>query len=256
MHKPLIFLMFLPTVAWALEDPCGSLLAVLNRPTVSDSVCVVKPGKIIIEAGTQYQDTYPHHGHSINLPEIQLRLGLPYSTEFTVLPPNYISPQGFDGGYGATVAGIKHQFVTHGKWTSAIEGLITFPTGADNLGSDGTGFALNKLVNYDVTDALAVELMVGVSTATLSTQAGGDRYTSFNPDLVISWLFTQSLQGYAEFYGQTKTAPHQGSGFNADAGIQYLPTDYIELDIEYGQRLSGELGYFSRYIGAGAGIRF
>jgi opacity protein-like surface antigen len=254
-----LFSLMLPTLCLGeppINDPCDNFLSVLNRPTVADSVCVVKPGKVIIELGTQYQDLYPGNNHGINFPDSQFRFGLPGSNEFTLLPPNYIRYNGEISGYTATVLGLKHQFPNENNLNYTVEGIFTLPTGDRNFGSDGLGVALNGIVNYGFTAAFSVAMMVGITSETTSSNAGGDRFTSFNPDLVFSWQVNDNLQIYAETYGETKTAPHAGSGFNADAGIQYLPSPNIELDIEYGQRLSGELGGFAHYLGAGGGIRF
>lgn len=238
------------------DDSCSSLLALINRPTVGDSVCVVKSGQIMIEGGYLYFDSYPNQGHGQNYPELQLRFGLPASTEFTLLPPNYIDLNGGPSGTTATVMGVKHQFQNTGHFLYSAEGIFTLPTGSDEYGSDGLGAAANVILNYSFNSAFSISGMFGVITETTSTNSGGERYYSFNPDLVFAWQFTKSFQWYSEFYGRTKTSPDQGSGFNMDTGFQYLPTPNIELDIEYGQRLSGELGGFARYIGAGGAIRF
>jgi opacity protein-like surface antigen len=262
--KHALFLLLLwPILSWAdavADDPCASLLAVLNRPTVADSVCVVKPWKFIAEMGTQYQNTYPDQGDLMNFPEAQLRLGLPGSNEITVLPPNYIDVFGSDAsaqsGFGATVVGFKHQFPNVAKWSYSAEGIFTLPSGSDALGSDGLGFAVNGIVNYSFTDIFSLALMLGYTTETTSTNDGGGRYSSVNPDLVFAAQTSQDLQFYLEVYGQSKTAPDQSSGYNVDGGIQYLPWENIELDLEYGQRISGELAGFANYVGAGAGFQF
>ena len=93
--------------------------------------------------------------------------------------------------------------------------------------------------------------MLGFATQTTSVDAGGERFNSFNPDFLVSWQTSSNFQLYAEFYGQTKTSPENSDGYNADGGFQYLLTENIEIDIEYGVRLAGELGGFSHYFGAG-----
>jgi hypothetical protein len=257
--KWILLLLFLPSLSLAdpaTDDNCANLLAVLNRPTVSDSVCVVKPGQTIVELGTQYVNSYPNSGHSWNYPEMQVRFGLPGSNEFTFLAPNYIDTLNGEQGFTPWVVGGKHQFPAAGKWQYTVETYITTPTGDSDFGSQDWGLALLGIVNYNITDVFSVEFQLGLTTETTAISSGGERYNSINPDLVLAWQWFKSLQLYAEFYGQTQTAPGQGSGFNADAGIQYLPVDNIELDLEYGQRLSGELGNLARYIGAGVGLRF
>lgn len=97
--------------------------------------------------------------------------------------------------------------------------------------------------------------MFGVSSQTQAINDGGKRYTSVNPDLVLSWT-KEKISVYGEIYGQSKTGPQNGSGFNADAGILYLIRKNIVIDLEAGHRLSGVLGGFSHYVGTGISIQF
>ncbi|MFA6036729.1 MAG: transporter [Legionellales bacterium] len=258
LYKKLFFIALLPNIAWAetpLADPCASLLAVLNRPTVADSSCVVKSGKVVIEMGTQYKELYLSDGHEYNYPEAQLRFGLPEGNEFTILTPNYISSQHLSG-YTATTLGLKHQFVPIGPLVYTAESLFTLPSGDHNFGSEGLGVAVNAIVSYDFTATLSTTIMLGYSSQTTAYNNGGEQYSSFNPDLVITWQPLQSLQFYAEVYGQTKTGPEESAGYNTDAGIQYLFTKNIEVDFGFGQRLSGTLDDFSHYLSAGGAVSF
>lgn len=265
MLKKYGFLLLFPAVCYAdtrLADPCASLLALLNRPTVADSVCVVKDGEKIIEAGAQYANAYPHDGHIILLPQMQSRFGLPYSLEFTFLPSSYVyeysaSDSDHHGsGYTATTLGMKYQFPDNGRWIYAAESLVTLPMGDADFGSEGFGVTVNGIVEYIFDSNLSLTFMFGIASLTAPSNQGGGRFTTVNPDLVFAWQPLSYLQFYAEIYGQSKTAPNHASGFNGDLGIQYLVLDYIEIDLEYGQRFSGELGGFSSYVGAGGGVMF
>lgn len=263
MHKTYRYLIFfMPAIVLAAPtpaDPCASLFAMINRPTQSDSVCTVKPDKVMLEMGAQYQDLYPGEGHGNVLPQPQLRFGWAPATEFTVLPPNYIKQYGnatAAEGFTNITLGLKHQFNDNGKILFAAESLFALPTGDDNFGSDGLGVAINAMFNYAITDTFSLSGMFGVTTETTSTNSGGGRYNSFNPDLVLSWQFNDHWQYYIEAYAQTSTGPDQSAGYNTDTGFQYLATENIELDIEYGQRLGGQLNGFARYWGAGFAVRF
>lgn len=263
LNKGLILAFLFPSICLAdpiLDDPCASLLAVIDRPTGSDSPCAVKPGQVIVELGYQYQKLYPVHGNSNDFPEVEVRFGLPFQNEIAVLVPNYINARTSDEGQAtgptATVAGIKHQFPNFDKWTSAAEILFTLPTGGSNFGSNALGVAINAIINYAVTPSISAAAMLGVTSETVSLNQGGKRFTSFNPDVTVSWQTTENFQFYVEVYGQTKAGPDLGNGYNADGGIQYLLTKNIELDAEYGVRISGQLGGFSQYFGVGGGIRF
>ncbi len=264
LHKKLLLITLLPNIALAdavPADPCASLLAVLNRPTNANSVCVAKSWQSIIEMGTQYSKSYPNQGHEYNFPDAELRLGLPAGNELNVQLPNYIAAYPKDEaavfGYTATVLGYKHQFEPQGPLVLGMESLFTLPSGDSNFGSEGLGITVNGLLNYNITQSTALALMLGYSSLTTAANvAEGKRYNSITQDVVLSWLATDNLQFYAEVYGETKTSAENDAGYNADAGIQYLITPDIEVDIEYGQRLSGQLGNFSHYYGMGGGIRF
>lgn len=234
-----------------VPDPCVGILNLANRPTVADTACAVPFEKGIVELGAQYQNI--KGGKSgYNLPQLLLRLGFPLKTELFIQAPNYtrqtLRPH---AGWGPTTVGIKHELGYNAKWLGALEGLVILPTGGSAFGSDGLGGAVNGIVTYAMNPAWALTLMLGVSTQTEPFSAGGQRYNSVNPDLVLTWQTTEKLEFFGEVYGQSKAAPHTGAGFNADAGILYAWTPNLETDLEMGQRISGQLGNFNNYIGAG-----
>ena len=253
--------------AWAhnaVPDPCSGpsgLLAELDRPTVSDSACVAKPGRTILEMGYQHQTLTGAGGRQDNFPEAELRFGLPDNNEFVLLPPNYIRQttpaiaggNGTQSGYSATVLGWKHELGYTRHWLYAAEGLFTLPTGTAGFGSPGPGVALNGIVSYSLTPTTGLSLMLGMTS---EDDGSGKRYTSVNPDLVGTELLSRDVQLYAELYGQSRTAAGQGSGWDADGGIQYLLTRYWEVDAEIGTRVAGRLGGFDHYLGLGMGVEF
>lgn len=98
--------------------------------------------------------------------------------------------------------------------------------------------------------------MLGLATATQSSLSGGQRFNSFNPDAVLTYITKNNLEIFGEIFGQTHTGPHQGSGYNFDGGIAYLLSENMTIDAEVAQRISGNLSGFNQYIGAGLGILF
>ena len=261
--KPLFFvLMSCSTAAWAdgNTDPCTgplALLSIVDRPTVGDSACTVEYKKGVLELGVQAQKIYPGRGYQYNLPEAELRLGLPAQTELIFLLPDYIhqsvTPH---SGFTASVVGIKHRVSSSATLQTAVEGLFTLPTGSSNFGSHGLGVALNGVASYNVTPAFNFTFMLGVSTEAEPSNLGGQHATSVNPDAVATLSLNDKTDIYLEVYGQSKTAPGQGSGFNSDGGLIYLLMPSMTVDVEIGQRISGSLGGFSHYIGTGMAIAF
>ncbi|MBW4049887.1 MAG: transporter [Proteobacteria bacterium] len=246
--------------------PCGGpsgLLGQLDRPTVGDSTCVVPQGMTVIEAGASAGNLYGSPGGRIDtLPNLELRFGLPDDSEFVWLPPDfqYQSVDAAPGiapatmrGFGATTVGVKHLVGYTESWQWTDEALMTLPSGDSTFGSHGVGGALNAIVSYG-TGPLGVSLMVGVTSQTEPTAAGGQRFQSFNPDLVVTWQSSSRLQFYAEMYAQSHSGYGLGWGTDADGGVQYLLTPDFEVDLEEGVRIQGSLGGFSNYTGVGLGL--
>lgn len=248
-------------------DPCGgpsALFALIDRPTVGDSPCVVKADQALLEAGVARYVPDSGGGYSLGYPQLELRFGLPGDNELVMLPPNVsrvvsLSSGGRQtiSGASASVVGLKHEFGYYSQWLWAGETLVTLPSGSPDFGSAATGYAINGVVGYNLTPDFALTMMLGVThlAAPANPQAGA-YYWSLNPDLVATWEIAERWQLYAEVYGQSHTGPGQGSGYNADGGIQYLLTPEVELDAEIGQRLSGNLGGWSHYLGVGFAVLF
>ena len=112
-------------------------------------------------------------------------------------------------------------------------------------------FAVNGIVSWTVNALLNLSFMLGMTSQTEPSDNGGERFQSLNPDLVLTYIYNKKLNFYLEVYGQSKTARDEGNGFNADGGLLYLFRPNISLDMELGQRLNGNLGGFSHYIGVG-----
>ncbi len=243
-----------------IQDPCSSFLAVLDRPTISDSPCVVPLGRIVIETGYQHSTLrVKGGGRADNYPQAVFRTGLPGRSEFVLVAPNYTtqsSPDGESAGWSAIVTGIKHSLGYNSTWQGAAEALFTLPSGSDAFGSRGLGVAVNGIVAYSLSEHTGISLQLGISSQTDPSASGGDRFTSFISNLVATWQPIDRLQFYGEIFGQSKTGPGKSAGYNLDGGVQYLLTPSWEIDIEGGVRLTGDLGGYTHFFGAGTGFRF
>lgn len=252
-----------------VPDPCSgpsALLAILDRPTVSTSPCTVPWGQFMLEMGFQRAEPRdPVSGTMDTYPQAEVRIGLPGRNEFTVIPPTYNRQRlrsGSDStteevsGYSALTLGLKHELGYTRQWLGAVQALFTLPSGSSDFGSQGLGVALNGVVSYALSEQVGLTLQLGISSQTDPELAGGERFTAFVSNLVVTWQPKERLQFYGEIYGQSSTGPDKGAGYNADGGIQYLITPYWEVDLEGGVRLVGDLGGLSHYFGVGTGFRF
>jgi hypothetical protein len=250
-----------------IVDPCSIsnpsvLLSVLDRPTFSDSACSVPTGHAVLELGFMHADVRGDGGGAADTyPEAELRYGLPGRNELKVLASNYTSirsgiPEEASSGLSAASIGFKHELVYTSKWLGSAEAVLTLPSGNDTFGSRGLGVAFSGIVAYSLNDQVGLSLQLGASSQTDPVSEGGERFTSFSQFITVTWDPIERLQFYGEIFGQTKTARHEGAGYNFDGGIQYLLSRRWEVDIEEGVRLTGNLGGFTHYYGAGLGFLF
>jgi hypothetical protein len=241
-----------------IDDPCGgpsALLNIIDRPSASDSACAVAFKKAMLETGYQYQKLTHSAGYEQNFPEAEFRVGLPARNEISVVLPNYIhQSMAPHSGNTATVVGIKHEIGYNQNWLGAVEALFTLPSANAAFGSQGLGSTVNGIISYTFNPKLNLTLMMGGSTQTQSNFDGGKRFSSINPDLIFTYSPTEKMDIYGEIYGQTKTGPRQGSGFNADGGALFLILPSFEIDVELGQRISGNLNGIDHYIGTGMAV--
>jgi hypothetical protein len=244
--------------AAAVSDPCdpSNFLNIIDRPTASDSPCAVKFKKAAMELGYQYSKI-SHTGYTQTFPQTEFRLGLPANNEFVVVAPNYINLSAYPHtGFSATELGLKHEIGYTSTLVSAVESIVTLPTGSSAYGSDGVGVTLNAVFSYTYNPQLNLTFQIGASSLTLPSLFGGTRFTSFNPDAVVTYSVTPKLDIYIEGYGATRTAPKQGSGFITDAGVIYLLQPNLEIDLVGGQRISGKLLGIDHYFGTGMSLQF
>lgn len=252
-----------------ISNPCSgpsAILAILDRPTVSDSPCVVPPGQFVMEIGFQHANLRGYSGGTEdNYPQAEVRFGLTGRNELVLLPPNYnrlrthaisVDPAQEVSGSSAVTLGFKHELGYTRYWLGAVEALFTLPSGGSAFGSRGLGVAFNGIASYALSEQVGLSLQLGISSQTNPVFAGGGRFTSLISNFVATWQPIERLQFYGEIFGQSSTGPGEGAGYNADSGIQYLITPSLEVDMEAGVRLAGDLGGYTHFLGAGMGFRF
>lgn len=241
-----------------VETPCtgtSQMLNLVNRPTNVESACAVPDKDVMLEMGYQYQKLNTN-GYANVLPFGQFRLGLPFQTEFTIIGPDYFhqttSPA---NGVSVTSVGLKHVLASTKKWITTIELLVTPPSGSYAFGSHHTGAAFNGIMSYNISEKFNISGMLGASSQSDSISAGGKQFGSINPDVVFTWQPQDTLDLYAEIYGQTKSSAHNGTGFNFNTGVVYLLRKNMTIDAEIGRRLIGELYGFEYYLGVGLAVK-
>ena len=83
-----------------------------------------------------------------------------------------------------------------------------------------------------------------------------ENYKTISPDVALSYLITDQLVVYGEFFGQSRSSSNKGFGLIFDTGLIYQLFSWATVDIEFGQRVLGELNDAAHYIGLGSAIKF
>lgn len=246
-----LFIFHLSTTAIAeVDDPCtGSILAIFKRPTVAASACSVPTGNYTFESGLDYQQL-DNQSTGYTFPQIKVRIGLPVRNEIAILFPSEITNNRNVSGASATQLAFKHNIFYNENWNTAVRGVIIPASGSRIYGTAHTGYTLNGILAYRF-NSFNATLMVGYSSYSTAASSGGKQYHTFSPEFLAGWYAQKWLELYAEVYGQTKTGPKSGPGYNLDTGLLFLITKNIEADIEVGHRLTGNLNNLKVYYGTG-----
>lgn len=243
---------------FAADSPCGGptdLMSFIDRPSVADSACVAPKKSVILESGYQYFNLLGGSAQN-SLPQSLLRYGVADTWEVNIFLPNYVYQNTDPGrGFAPVSLGAKHLISSSSQWVASVDGYLIIPSGSANFGSEGVGGIINGIFSYNISSSINLSGMLGISSQTQSIYAGGYRYSSINPDIVLTWS-KEKINVYAEIYGQSNAGTLNGSGFNMDGGILYQVKKNVVLDLELGHRISGTLGVFSHYVGTGISVQF
>ncbi|HAT9891250.1 TPA: transporter [Legionella pneumophila subsp. pneumophila] len=240
------------------ETVCGEptdMLSFLERGGIATNPCVVPPRSVLISSGYQYQQLIGE-GVQHNFPAAAIQLGLSGYFEVDLLLPNYIN-QTVDPriGFSQTQLIVNHVLWFNNKWIITASGTFVFPSGSASFGSPNPGGGVIGILSYNFNSQLNLTGNLGITSQSEPSYDGGQSYTSVNPDLILSWT-KNKISLFAEIYGQSKTAPDEGSGFSTDAGVLYQVKKNIAIDFEVDQRITGLLNGVERYYGGGITIQF
>lgn len=231
---------------------CNDILDITNSPSRIDSPCSVPFRKVLIEANYALLHLIDHAGNQQNAPNANIRIGLPGTNEFYVIPPNYIAQKTAPkSGVTTTTAGLKHSFSYGDKWVMAVEGQVDLPSGSYYYGTQGWGGAFKGVVGYSFTNQWSLTGMLSISQISESQFAGAHSFNSINPVLTLGYSPNEKISIYSEIFGQSKISSDQGSGFNYDAGILFKLSDKLVIDFSAGQQMYRYLGGFTHYFSAG-----
>lgn len=242
----------------APSDPCGSILSIVNRPTVTTGVCTVRPGHFVIENGyTNTTTAGPGGGSSANYPQSLIRIGTVdphFDLEFG--PPSYETTTvgtPLISGSSDVNLGAKYELGYNSKADWGINGVITFPTGSHAFSAGNAQFTGNFNGAYTLSSEFSLAGTLSFN-AFSALNAGGvpQSYFCFLPSLELSAALPGGpSQISAEFAYFSAAGPNLGGKSLIDFVYQRDFGGHVQFDAEYGFSPTVINGQTSHYIGAG-----
>jgi len=240
-----------------IPDPCGSILSIVTRPTVTTSVCTVRTGSVLVENGyANTVTTGPGGGVTVSYPQSLVRLGSNDAhLEADVIAPSFNrSSLGgtSESGWGDFGMGAKAELGYSARWLYGANAAITYPTGS-RVFSAG-----NPQLTGDFNWAYTVNSIIGLSgtmsfnaLSGLNSAGTAQSYFAFIPSIVVAATLPGSSEYYVEYSYFSRAGPNlTGRSLIDTAYLRDLGPN-VQLDVEYGFSPTLLDGQKEHYVGAG-----
>jgi hypothetical protein len=244
--------------ASAPSDPCGSILSIINRPTITTGVCTVRTGHIALENGyTNTTTSGAGGGSGINYPQSLVRIGTAnphFDLEFG--PPTYeTSTVGTPRmmGAGDVNLGAKYQLGYNAKADWGANIVMTFPTGNEAFTAGNTEFTGNFNGAYTISPEFSLAGTLSFNALSAFNSAGlAQSYFAFIPSLELSAALPGGpSQISAEYAYFSAAGPGLGSKSLFDFVYQRDFGGHVQFDVEYGFSPTLINSQKQHYVGAG-----
>jgi hypothetical protein len=242
----------------APSDPCGSILSIVTRPTVTTGVCTVRTGHFLLENGYANTTTSGSGGGSnANYPQSLLRIGtadphLDFEFGFPSSETSSVGQPTVTGTSDVSLA-TKYElgYSSNADW--GVYGAITYPTGSKAFSAGNTQLTgdFNGAYAIDSEFSLAGTLSFNAFSA-LSAGGVPQSYFCFLPSLELSAALPGGpSQISAEYAFFSAAGPGLGGKSLIDFVYQRDLGGHLQFDAEYGFSPTTINGQKSHYVGAG-----
>jgi hypothetical protein len=240
------------------SDPCGSILSIVNRPTVSTGVCTVRTGHFDVETGyTNTTVTGPGGGSNGNYPQSLIRAGTanPHFDLEVGLPSYETSSIGQMTVTGSSDVnlGAKYEagYSSNADW--GLNAVVTFPTGSKAFTAGNAQFTGNLNGAYTINSELSLAGTLSFNGLSGSNAAGSAQsYFAFIPSLELSAALPGGPSQLSAEYAYFSAA---GPGFGAKSLFDFVYQrdfgSHLQFDVEYGFSPTPVSGQTQHYVGAG-----
>jgi hypothetical protein len=240
----------------APQDPCGSILSIVNRPTIGTGVCTVRDGHADVEIGyANATTTGAGGGQTANYPQAFLRAGIGRHAEFNFTPPSYAKTSlGGPIVTGSTdmAIGAKWElgYTSKALWGANVQ--ISGATGTPAFTAGGTQYTGNLNWGYTLSSVWGVNGTLGFNSFVGANLAGNaQRYGAFVPTFEATATLPQNQELFGEYAYFSHAAPGLGGKSVLDFGYIRDLGDRWQFDVEYGFQPTVVNGQKMHYAGAG-----
>jgi len=227
---------------------------VADRPGFSTGTYTVKPGKLNVELGYQYSfNANPIDRTTQTLPLLVLRTGLSSKVELDLLWDGWNIDDADNqpsetSGADISIGG-KYRIHESSKYNLSLLGLISLPIGSSPSTSDNVDPLLGILWDYSLSSHASLFGVVQASSFKYEKARVYDAQVAIG----VSFGHTDRIGSFIEFYSILPSEAKLEDEIVMDAGITYLLSNDIQLDINAGVGLNN---YSNNFIGFGIASRF
>jgi hypothetical protein len=239
----------------APSDPCTTLLAMVNRPTIGTGVCTVRSNHVLVETG--YTNTVTSGGNgtaTANYPQALIRVGTKVpQLDIEIAPPSYERTSGPVTGVSDSSFGAKYELGYTAKAVYGVNAVVTVPTGDAAFTAGGYSYTGNFNYGYTLSSVFSLFGTLGFNSfaAGFDSKHNLQRYSAFIPTLGVTASLPASSQVFAEAAYFSAAGFGLPSRWYYDFGYQKDLSSRVQVDAEYGFSPTSINGQTQHYLGAG-----
>ncbi|MBV8498849.1 MAG: hypothetical protein JO003_06320 [Candidatus Eremiobacteraeota bacterium] len=239
-------------------DPCGSILSIVNRPTVTTGVCTVRTGHFDLENGyTNTTTSGTGGGSNANYPQSLLRIGtadphLDLEFGFPSYETSSVGQPTVTGSSDVSLA-TKYELGYSSSADWGVYGAITYPTGSKAFTAGNAQFTGDFNGSYTINSEFSLAGTLSFNALSGANAVGAAQsYFAFIPSLELSAALPGGpSQISAEYAYFSAAGPGLGSKSLIDFVYQRDFGNHVQFDAEYGFSPTVINGQKQHYIGAG-----
>ena len=216
-----------------------------DRPGVTDSTHTVLLGAFQIEGGLEYARTNVAASPAERRLAVQaaLRVGLADRLEVRLEGEPLVRLRGAeeDTGHGDLTLGLRYRFLDapEGRWWPSLgaEPFVRLPIAHAPIGSERPDFGFLALASLDLPSQMSLDVNTGLVAVGQACPNGYllQALTSASLERAIS----ARLSGFVELFFASRGERDGRDALGLDAGLVYLLTRRVALDVSVGTGLNG-----------------